>query len=143
MQTEHAKRCSDDVAVVAEVLWVAVGKLLAFSGPAAVSECFFGYKTKVPEDYCPYFKHSGVTAVIRLNRPVRVLPSSTKLSGRPTIWLTPIDIFDKLCAMQIRATASLLSLKTQSNICLDDVIHQRLPSTLLAFPCSGLLYLGI
>lgn len=141
MQTEHAKRCSEDVVVIAEVLWVAVGKLLAFSGPAAVSECFFGYKTKVPEDYCPYFKHSGVTAVIRLNRPVRVLPSST--TGRFTKWLTPIDVFNKLSAMQARATTSTLSLKAHSNVCLDDVIHQRLPSILLAFTVSGLLYLGI
>jgi len=49
----------------------AAGKLLAFSGPAAVAETFYGYRTKTPEDYWSYFQQKGVSAVVRLNRPVR------------------------------------------------------------------------
>lgn len=58
------------------------GKLLAFSGPAAVAEVFYGYKTKVPEDYWKYFKAKRVTAVVRLNKPVIffLLPQSTDCS---------------------------------------------------------------
>ena len=55
---------------------VLAGKLLAFSGPAAVSEVFYGYQTKIPEDYWPYFRHKQITAVIRLNRPVSFLSST-------------------------------------------------------------------
>lgn len=47
---------------------------MAFSGPAAVSETFYGYQTKVPEDYWPNFKQKKVTAVVRLNRPVGIRP---------------------------------------------------------------------
>lgn len=57
-------------ALIANFNEFCIGKLLAFSGPSAVSENFYGYRTKVPEDYCPYFRQSGVSAVIRLNRPV-------------------------------------------------------------------------
>lgn len=44
--------------------------MLAFSGPAAVSQTFYGYQTKVPEDYWAYFQQKKITAVVRLNRPV-------------------------------------------------------------------------
>ena len=46
------------------------GKLLAFSGPLATAENFYGYKTKVPEDYWEYFRRKHVSAVVRLNKPV-------------------------------------------------------------------------
>ena len=51
--------------------------MLAFSGPAAVAENFYGYKTKVPEDYWTYFKQKGVTAVVRLNKPASLLCSNS------------------------------------------------------------------
>ena len=51
--------------------------MLAFSGPAAVAENFYGYKTKVPEDYWTYFKQKGVTAVVRLNKPASLFSSDS------------------------------------------------------------------
>lgn len=47
------------------------GKLLAFSGPSNVARVYYGFKSFVPDDYCEYFKQRGVSAVVRLNKPVR------------------------------------------------------------------------
>ena len=51
------------------LLWLA-GKLLAFSGPSNVARVYYGFKSFTPDDYCDYFKQRGVTAVVRLNKPV-------------------------------------------------------------------------
>ena len=51
------------------LLWHA-GKLLAFSGPSNVARVYYGFKSFTPDDYCSYFKQRGVTAVVRLNKPV-------------------------------------------------------------------------
>ena len=53
-------------------LWYA-GKLLAFSGPSNVARVYYGFKSFTPDDYCDYFKQRGVTAVVRLNKPVSSL----------------------------------------------------------------------
>ncbi len=39
-----------------------------------MATAYYGFKTKVPEDYWKYFKRKGVNAVVRLNKPVS-LPS--------------------------------------------------------------------
>eukprot|EP00249_Psilotum_nudum_P021677 c28198_g1_i2 orf=1171-2874(-) len=48
--------------------WIVPNKLVAFSGPGARPSEICGYRTLVPEDYVEYFKQSGVSAVIRLNK---------------------------------------------------------------------------
>ncbi|KAK9823515.1 hypothetical protein WJX72_003342 [[Myrmecia] bisecta] len=48
--------------------WILPGKLLAFSGPAAIARVFYGYKQFTPEDYWSYFKSKGIRAVVRLNK---------------------------------------------------------------------------
>lgn len=48
------------------------GKLLAFSGPSNVARVYYGFKSFTPDDYCDYFKQRGVTAVVRLNKPVSI-----------------------------------------------------------------------
>lgn len=49
--------------------WVVQNRLLAFSGPSAVSETMNGVTTLVPEDYLPLFRQLHVGVVVRLNRP--------------------------------------------------------------------------
>lgn len=46
------------------------GKLLAFSGPSNIARVYYGFKSFVPDDYCDYFRRRGITAVVRLNKPV-------------------------------------------------------------------------
>ena len=53
-----------------DLSWIVRGKLLAFSGPQPAPRILYGYRAHVPEDYVPYFKAKGVTAVVRLNRPL-------------------------------------------------------------------------
>eukprot|EP01018_Ginkgo_biloba_P016891 Gb_00815 [translate_table: standard] len=48
--------------------WIVPNKLVAFSGPGARRIEMCGYRTLVPEDYVDYFKQTGVTTVIRLNK---------------------------------------------------------------------------
>ncbi|XRB00380.1 cell division cycle 14 [Pycnococcus provasolii] len=48
--------------------WTVPGRFLAFSGPSSKRTEFYGYRTMVPEDYVPYFKSAGITAVVRLNK---------------------------------------------------------------------------
>lgn len=48
--------------------WIVPGKLLAFSGPSATPRHYGGWRTFTPEDYVPYFRATGVQAVVRLNR---------------------------------------------------------------------------
>ncbi|KAL3139625.1 hypothetical protein ABBQ38_003941 [Trebouxia sp. C0009 RCD-2024] len=50
--------------------WILPGKLLAFSGPSNVARVYYGFKSFTPDDYCDYFKQRGVTAVVRLNKPM-------------------------------------------------------------------------
>jgi len=50
--------------------WIIPGKFVAFSGPASKRLEYSGYRTLVPEDYVEYFKHKGVTGVVRLNKKV-------------------------------------------------------------------------
>ena len=77
------------------------GKLLAFSGPSNVARVYYGFKSFVPDDYCEYFKQRGVTAVVRLNKPVSpplcllVMPSST-------------HCFDDSCSQGHRAQCHML-----------------------------------
>ena len=49
------------------------GKLLAFSGPSNIARVYYGFKSFTPDDYCDYFRQRGVTAVVRLNKPVSAL----------------------------------------------------------------------
>jgi cell division cycle 14 len=49
--------------------WIIPNKLVAFGTPTS-SRYSKGYRTFTPEDYCPLFKKLGVTAVIRLNKPM-------------------------------------------------------------------------
>ena len=67
---EHLAHIKNISVIYMKISLSSAGKLLAFSGPAAVSETFYGYQTKIPEDYWSYFKQKKVTAVVRLNRPV-------------------------------------------------------------------------
>jgi hypothetical protein len=49
------------------------GKLLAFSGPSNVARVYYGFKSFTPDDYVEYFRQRGVSAVVRLNKPVSTL----------------------------------------------------------------------
>lgn len=49
------------------------GKLLAFSGPSNVARVYYGFKSFTPHDYVEYFRQRGVSAVVRLNKPVSTL----------------------------------------------------------------------
>ncbi|KAK8795413.1 hypothetical protein WA588_004256, partial [Blastocystis sp. NMH] len=49
--------------------WIVQNRLLAFSGPSAVSATVNGVATLVPEDYLPLFSQLHVGVVVRLNRP--------------------------------------------------------------------------
>lgn len=46
------------------------GKLLAFSGPSNIARVYYGFKSFTPDDYVEYFRQRGVSAVVRLNKPV-------------------------------------------------------------------------
>lgn len=48
--------------------WIVPGKFIAFSGPSAKRTEYYGYRTLVPEDYWDFFRKSGVSAVVRLNK---------------------------------------------------------------------------
>lgn len=49
--------------------WYQIGRFLAFAGPHAERECSpGGYYTLRPEDYISYFKRTGVSLVVRLNK---------------------------------------------------------------------------
>jgi len=48
--------------------WILPGKFVAFSGPSSRRTEFHGYRTLIPEDYIDYYKHKGVTGVVRLNK---------------------------------------------------------------------------
>lgn len=48
--------------------WIVPNKFVAFSGPRARHMEMSGYHTLVPKDYVDYFKQTGVTTVIRLNK---------------------------------------------------------------------------
>eukprot|EP00877_Chromochloris_zofingiensis_P013433 jgi/Chrzof1/8343/Cz03g06260.t1 len=50
--------------------WILPGKLMAFSGPAARSTDYVGFRAMVPEDYWEVFKKRGITTVVRLNKKV-------------------------------------------------------------------------
>lgn len=50
--------------------WIVPGKFVAFSGPSSKHAEFHGYRSLVPEDYTDYYKHKGVTGVVRLNKKV-------------------------------------------------------------------------
>jgi cell division cycle 14 len=53
--------------------WIVPGKFLAFSGPAAVSNRYVGFREMVPEDYWGVFRARAIKAVVRLNKKVRGL----------------------------------------------------------------------
>mmetsp|Transcript_16258 Transcript_16258/g.26820 ORF Transcript_16258/g.26820 Transcript_16258/m.26820 type:complete len:540 (+) Transcript_16258:141-1760(+) len=49
--------------------WIIPGKFVAFSGPSNTrTETPDGFRTLVPEDYFSYFRKTGVTTIIRLNK---------------------------------------------------------------------------
>ena len=51
--------------------WIIPGKFVAFGGPASKTVEHPGsYRSLVPEDYLEYFKHKGVTGIVRLNNKV-------------------------------------------------------------------------
>ncbi|DBB04022.1 TPA: hypothetical protein ACH3X1_013082 [Trebouxia sp. C0004] len=50
--------------------WILPGKLLAFSGPSNVARVYYGFKSFTPDDYVEYFRQRGVSAVVRLNKPM-------------------------------------------------------------------------
>ena len=52
--------------------WILPGKLAAFSGPAARATDYVGFRAAVPEDYADYYRRRRVTAVVRLNKKVRL-----------------------------------------------------------------------
>ena len=49
--------------------WIVKDRIIAFSGPYAVSEVIDGVKTLIPDDYTEMFRELHVDAVVRLNRP--------------------------------------------------------------------------
>ena len=49
------------------------GKLLAFSGPSNIARVYYGFKSFFPDDYHDYFRKRGISAIVRLNKPVSVL----------------------------------------------------------------------
>lgn len=51
--------------------WILPGKLLAFSGPAVRPTDYVGFRAMVPEDYWEYYKKTGISAIVRLNKKVR------------------------------------------------------------------------
>jgi cell division cycle 14 len=56
--------------------WIMPDKFVAFSGPAAKSIDYGGYRTFTPEDYWEYFRSKRVTAIVRLNKKVGVITCS-------------------------------------------------------------------
>ena len=61
--------------------WILPGKLLAFSGPAVRPTDYVGFRAMVPEDYWDYYKKTGITAIVRLNKKVRGGADGAQLRG--------------------------------------------------------------
>lgn len=69
--------------------WILPGKLMAFSGPAARSTDYVGFRAMVPEDYWEVFKKRGITTVVRLNKKVNSSPEhdGSELESMPLLAL--------------------------------------------------------
>lgn len=95
------------------------GKLLAFSGPSNVARVYYGFKSFVPDDYCGYFKQRGVSAVVRLNKPV-----SYKLLASPPC-ISPPHPHSQLMYREPNRTPGCLPTFFIVTIQLFDAIHNR------------------